>query len=1010
MAVTRRVEAILESPIMDRPENAELLSVVLRLKTRFRHQGHVQSTYRRFKDVLSVANTLEDRQLIRHFAALVALISPSGNVLLELVMAESLDYITSWLMLDHWTYIAVGKFDWLNDLRAMGYSFDKMLGLLLSSKNYYSNSNSWVTSEDLNLEGDHPGELDPDLHQHHCVHKEGPAIDQLLTLTAPHDGVDWEQCTDRRDKTLRVASAYCGFAGVIPDWQTGTIFAPGVDFRDSYASVSYFCGQKQEMNDEISAEEAKKQRNTEAASKWGSSGKMGKTHDQEDPNDRTVASHEIEASFDAFDNDKHVTTQSVPSSSRPKALGGHSPSIEDSPSAIEEGKSSRSIIQPTQPLQRQTNERYTLTTQEVRTIELLKKATTRLCNAAKVLQNGEMCCNTFTMVVFRESPKLRGNVVDLVSVSFQKLKDFHDTVSALRIEPTEEPPSLRKDLLNCSAVSLRLLRIFAPLSTLESVHHRTFPDLGVESHLHVCSLVTQFLALGLVFYAQGHVGPYSPFFLEKPLTEIMLTGITYRGFYIKAYLQELTCLGKMLGGPVFVFALLSRHPTGSQNLPSQPASSSGTPLDLCGRGIDLADTWGPGLLISRPETAYGHQVYAIELGGGVVRRVVSQSREEDQTEPLCHWSPQYDKYKGMRTQATFSCWDGIRIGRITTRLDCPLDPERYRKKSEQVLANLGTTPDYWQLAERQVALQAGYYAVFQFGNTFARKFGVTIKQQILEQWSLKPSIHNLDVPWGLQVSLCTRVARRVSLRTLIGDSILSHIDTLEYGQWQTMLPKAQEAFRGLIDFDNWIEGLCTNEKSCLIAVIAYALRLLKSSGVDRNAKALSVLWPHKNNESYGIRISHDGSNSWARMLVDSESCATFAAVTSLCLEGHGHKCRNVAFPSWQEAGGFLSTAVCQDSTAEKHMMAMPSCSRKLTLEDGQRYWVGKVGGDHLVSVHKKGIRDVCLSVRDNRIPKAVSKLLVKNVIREKPGVTFDAEDVLVVGDGVSISGTTLIDL
>lgn len=52
-------------------------------------------------------------------------------------------------------------------------------------------------------------------------------------------------------------------------------------------------------------------------------------------------------------------------------------------------------------------------------------------------------------------------------------------------------------------------------------------------------------------------------------------------------------------------------------------------------------------------------------------------------------------------------------------------------------------------------------------------------------------------------------------------------------------------------------------------------------------------------------------------------------------------------PSWQEPGGLLSPAVCHNLTAEKSMAAMSFQSR---LEDGQKYWVGKIGGGYFVVV------------------------------------------------------------
>lgn len=119
-----------------------------------------------------------------------------------------------------------------------------------------------------------------------------------------------------------------------------------------------------------------------------------------------------------------------------------------------------------------------------------------------------------------------------------------------------ELPSLPLDVISrCSTISRELLRTFAPSSTPELLEW--FSNSRLNSQLHVCSLVTQSLSLGLAFYTQAHAGPYSPFFLEDPLTDFTLTGSMDGCFHIKACLRELTCLRGMVDGPIFVFALLN---------------------------------------------------------------------------------------------------------------------------------------------------------------------------------------------------------------------------------------------------------------------------------------------------------------------------------------------------------------------------------------------------------------------------------------------------------------------
>ena len=79
--------------------------------------------------------------------------------------------------------------------------------------------------------------------------------------------------------------------------------------------------------------------------------------------------------------------------------------------------------------------------------------------------------------------------------------------------------------------------------------------------------------------------------------------------------------------------------------------------------------------------------------------------------------------------------------------------------------------------------------------------------------------------------------------------------------------------------------------------------------------------------------------------------------------------------------------------------ATADCPPRLQLEDGQRYWVGKVGSDYWVIVRKVKGGDVHLIVKCNRFPKVLAQTFWKsNVLRERPDVNFEAVDILVLGD------------
>ena len=637
---------------------------------------------------------------------------------------------------------------------------------------------------------------------------------------------------------------------------------------------------------------------------------------------------------------------------------------------------------------------FHVTEAQTKQIHLLHHAMSRFCTAVGFLQSNQYCCNAFTLIVSREQLDPQLPVVDMVSVMFQLLQDFRQSMFALWTQTAGSSSKIRLDDLKvCSSIAQNILSVFTYSQEDPSIIF--VPSYGqgfVDCHLHVCSLATQFLGLGIVFYSQGHKGPLSSPFSDHDLTGIELLGTGKDGISIKATLRELTCLGDMVGGPVFVFHLVSGSIASAAT-----QSTSGVAVDFRCQAVDLIDTWGPGLFISKAGAPYGSQLHAIEIGGGVIKPVRSGSIDHNSTTPLFHWSSRLESYNEMRRLPTFSSGDEIQIGAIKINPTCPLDSEKCRNISGSLLCNLGTQANYWELAERQVAFQAGYYTIFQVGNVYARKLGRTVKQQIIEQWSLLPNLRMLVVPWGLQISLCTGIAERVSLRKLIEDSMFAHVDTLKYEQWHKMLPGAREAFRGSIDLKAYVEGLSSDEKICLIAIIGYILDLLKNTGVDRQGGYLSILWPDALCTSYGIKVQCNEKNAWTRILQDSESSATFAAVTSTCFEGHDRTCRKMVTPPWQDYGGFLSTAVCHDLTAQR--ATVNTASNLVHLKEGQQYWVGKIGGDFWVIVREAKDRERHLSVKCNRFPKMVSQKLVgRNVIRERPDVNFEAEDVIVLRD------------
>ena len=914
-----------------------LQEALVNVKTKLNDSSRVERIpFKLFLDLLAEANSLPDIELLNHVVDFVVLdlgkLRWDGSLILERVTTRLLDNILKSLIDNHFESVAVGNFTWLLDIQETGYT-TSVIDMVQQSVR----AGPWLMGYDRDnyslAQGVDAEQLETDYHQLNCVHKGGNRNHQLQSLIAEPPKTSKDTCN--HEQMRRKVLILCGLAGILPSWMPGK------------GRIEV------QRNDKVSLYMYK-------------------------------------------ENSKGL--EDTPGPKQEQFLEGHFAE------PLFESSMTKANRDPSRPLHRALSippkkaaSLDQFSDAHAKQIDLLEDAMTRFCRAAAVLQTCQYCCSSFTVMISRDTSDSLSRRVDMESIGFEKLNNFRGALSDLQTQ-MQVSTDWTENIETCSAIAEDILSIFlmpsqkisGMLNTSGMLHYSVQDQTSVNCHLHICSLATQLLGLGLVLYTQGHLGPLSSPLLAHDLTEINLLGIGDENFSINASLREFSCLAEMVGGPVFVFRLMS-----ASNNSMEHQSSPGETVDFRGRGVDLLDTWGPGLVISETGAPYGQEVHAIEIGGGVIRPV-----DWKPTLDIYHWSSCHNSYHDMRAFPTFSLWNEITIGAISIQTACPLDPEKCRRNSQQFLCNLGTRRDYWELAQRQVAFQAGYYSVFQVGNLYARKLGRTVKQQIVEQWSLFPNLRTLVVPWGLQVSLCTGIAKRVSLRKLIEDSMFGHVDTLKHQQWHKMLPNARAAFQGSVDLKSWVEKLSNDEKICLIAIIAHILDLLENTGVDRKGEYLSVLWPDASSPSYGVKVKCNDTNAWRYLLQDSESCATFAAMTSSCLEGHNHTCRNMAAPSWQDRGGLLATAVCRDLSTER---ATAHTAMHLQLESGQRYWIGKVGGAYFVVVREMKDGDVHLIVKCNRFPKVLSQSFWRsNVIRERPDVSFNAVDVLVLGDIPSI--------
>lgn len=83
----------------------------------------------------------------------------------------------------------------------------------------------------------------------------------------------------------------------------------------------------------------------------------------------------------------------------------------------------------------------------------------------------------------------------------------------------------------------------------------------------------------------------------------------------------------------------------------------------------------------------------------------------------------------------------------------------------------------WQTIQRQISLQGGDYFTTKAGLIKSKLPDIPVKNTIFQHWAEDFDLEVFGEPWGLHVSLCTGVAKRVQLKNLLGcKSVLVFLD------------------------------------------------------------------------------------------------------------------------------------------------------------------------------------------------------------------------------------------
>lgn len=199
-----------------------------------------------------------------------------------------------------------------------------------------------------------------------------------------------------------------------------------------------------------------------------------------------------------------------------------------------------------------------------------------------------------------------------------------------------------------------------------------------------------------------------------------------------------------------------------------------------------------------------------------------------------------------------------------------------------------------------------------FNPIYVKQDGITLKQRQLMLPFNEIDIVFLNSASGLQPSLCTGVARRVSLRVLLADVMVPIVESRlsKPFHWEALkveLAMAQDFCQGL---ETWFGAPKPGLRETAVCIVRSMLEVLQDTGINKKGDEIVLAWVRKESPYSCLRIRLDKSNDWLRILTDSETCAISACIAPLCFECGKHKCRGVEVASWEPQIYALETAVC----------------------------------------------------------------------------------------------------
>lgn len=494
---------------------------------------------------------------------------------------------------------------------------------------------------------------------------------------------------------------------------------------------------------------------------------------------------------------------------------------------------------------------------EAEYITMIKKA----ANAFRRLRSEGLCGDDFSILV-ETSPS--SNIAKAIHVS---LSDIESLASSYSQGSLNESTSL-------------FSTIFGHTLSAEQVSDRPALLKGLA----------RTLSIGLVSFSGSHVCPFDLNLWGRSWNRIPVGfGYSYRP-------RKLACLDKYLKGPCWVLS----------NTRDELNEGS---LKVSLTVGDLQELWGP-----------IHLVGGTPISAPLLRTqrgfIVPLPREHQDKESLygidCHWTEDVPEYVEEKDHIWLLNSSLIMIGTdvkshsvITVNPRCKSKSPLVDEKVSYHLEFLGTRKDYNVLVGHDVGARVGYAGSgIGVNKIFRRGNQVTLKDNIITECQEPyPELGQLlKLQVGLEISLCTGNARRVSLWEAIR---LYHIErqgsdplacehsiadiecarlcwARDYRGTSDSFINANSSCRS-VDIANAQTSLADTplDIKCFRNLMIKAVLRLKDTGIDHEGH-LRACWPFSD-PAMSHHMRTNKINRWMGILSESIQVATFAVVSSRCL-------------------------------------------------------------------------------------------------------------------------------